>query len=156
MDRRDRPSRVCIVGHGPSLQGSNLGELIDRHTVIRLKNGQHLRGPDYGTRTDFIVARGMESSIPFRAPVFSDVGWPFYQKYQGPVKLSIGLRALLIVCDILQPRSVVLAGFDAVKSGDNRNYRGANNYDIAPHDFAREQSLVTQISTDYGVPITYL
>ena len=48
------PVSVCIVGHGPSLKGSGLGNEIDKHFVVRLKNCSMLLAEveDYGKKTD--------------------------------------------------------------------------------------------------------
>lgn len=45
---------VCVVGHGPSLQGAGLGSEIDKHFVVRLKNCSMLLAmtSDYGKKTD--------------------------------------------------------------------------------------------------------
>lgn len=50
---------VCIVGHGPSLKGAGLGELIDSQDfIVRLKNCAMLLAEphDYGKRTDAICS----------------------------------------------------------------------------------------------------
>lgn len=45
---------VVVVGHGPSLKGSGLGNEIDKHFVVRLKNCSMLlsESEDYGKKTD--------------------------------------------------------------------------------------------------------
>lgn len=48
--------RICIVGHGPSMVGRNLGTYIDNHDlVVRLKASTNVLGAsDYGKRCDVL------------------------------------------------------------------------------------------------------
>lgn len=50
--------KICIVGHGPSLKGRGLGQLIDSHEkVVRLKGSGNVIGKrDYGSKTDALCA----------------------------------------------------------------------------------------------------
>jgi len=51
--------RICIVGHGKSLEGAEKGEEIDNYRVMRLKTGWKLcteNPTDYGTKTNYLVS----------------------------------------------------------------------------------------------------
>jgi len=48
---------VCIIGHGPSMKDSGLGEVIDSYdTVIRFGGRKGQTAADFGVKTDFIMA----------------------------------------------------------------------------------------------------
>lgn len=48
---------VLIIGHGPSIQGKNHGEMIDGHeTVVRFGDSFMYQNPqDYGTKANYVI-----------------------------------------------------------------------------------------------------
>lgn len=82
--------KLCVVGHGPSLEGAGLGHLIDHcDAVLRFKKGWKLTQDyqtDYGKRTDYLCA---STEVPgtllvpddIKAQIKAFVGYPKYGFY---------------------------------------------------------------------------
>ena len=67
---------LAIVGHGPSMNGSRLGGLIDRHEeVCRVNPGAIPEaGQDYGTKTNIVAGRIDRADIYRESGEFWGVG----------------------------------------------------------------------------------
>lgn len=107
---------IVIVGHGPSVL-CGLGDLIDTHTVIRLKSGlltEHAR-EHWGTRTDYLCARSHSFDhglFPFW--LFDSPKWREYFAHFSQKKPTTGLCAVFCAIDQLAPKEIGLIGFDRV------------------------------------------
>jgi hypothetical protein len=105
---------IVIVGHGPSVL-SGLGDLIDTHTVIRLKRGlleTHERR-HWGSRTDYLCARSPRFNhghFPFW--LYDSPTWDSYFARFSDLKPTTGLCAVFCVIDRLAPSEIGLIGFD--------------------------------------------
>ena len=120
---------LLIVGHGPSLN-LGLGDVIDSHTVVSLKNGIPKGAPAalFGSRTDYICGRSEvyrpEDGTPFW--FFRDDS-PWYGYYAGfrprHRKPSHGLSAVFCAIDELDPPAIALIGFDRVLRPNDQHSR---------------------------------
>jgi hypothetical protein len=121
---------IVVVGHGPSV--SNLGAVIDSHTVVRLKGGLRGDPKDWGTRTDYLCARSLVFDLgKFSFWHFSDESrWlDYFAKFRPRRrKPSTGLCAVFCAIDRLAPKEIGLIGFDAI----------FNKLELAGHDTRAE------------------
>ena len=110
---------IVIVGHGPSVNAC-LGHLIDRHTVVRLKQGltKHQPREHFGTRTDYTCGRS-ELYRPKHGAFWlyqDDCAFGrFFSTFKPrPWKPSHGLSAIFCAIELLKAREIALIGFDRV------------------------------------------
>jgi hypothetical protein len=111
---------IVIVGHGPSIL-SGLGDLIDSHTVIRLKRGllETYDRRHWGSRTDYLCARSFRfdhGHHPFW--LFDSRKWCDYFAHFSGKKPTTGLCAVFCAIDRLAPNGIGLIGFDRVLRPD--------------------------------------
>jgi hypothetical protein len=107
---------IVIVGHGPSVL-SGLGDLIDTHTVVRLKRGllETYDRQHWGSRTDYLCARSPffdHRQFPFW--LFDSQKWIDYFARFSSQKPTTGLCAVFCAIDRLAPDELGLIGFDRV------------------------------------------
>jgi hypothetical protein len=123
---------ILIVGHGPSVL-SGLGDLIDSHTVVRLKEGltpqQRKDSKNWGTRTDYLCARSLvyQKKEPFWH--FNDPPeWiEYYNRFEPRHKKpSTGLCAVFCAIDRLAPDEIALIGYDRLLDPSDRKSRKWN------------------------------
>jgi hypothetical protein len=142
---------VCIVGHGPSLEGKALGKFIDEHEcVIRMSDCAWQNEKDYGKRSDIIVfTSGPSHKYLLSCPIPRKEYWHYmiseshrksykmngkhtrivnpYIHYHIPKlkehHLSRGAASFLIALYLYTPECINLAGFDAIQNGEyNKNH----------------------------------
>jgi len=109
---------IVIVGHGPSIL-CGLGDLIDSHTVVRLKRGlleTHDRR-HWGSRTDYLCARSRR---------FDHGQFPFWlSDYEyGGAKPTTGLSAVAEARARCPTEEIAVIGFDRLmhpESPDSSN-----------------------------------
>lgn len=163
---------VCVVGHGLSLRGANLGNEIDKHIVVRVGKGLEILGHDYGHKTDYTLSKdGFRSRLVAQAGEILETDslleeqhhWNMSRnRYRG---LSNGFRAIWQSCYMLRPSNMLLAGCDNLWAGTPvtagyKNVFGTNvDQSNAPPfdcDYAREKQLLREVETRYGVLIASL
>lgn len=101
--------KVCIVGHGTSLVGSNLGSLIDDcDLVVRLKGGDLIcksAPEDYGTKFDYLVASTEILGCFDAKPRLGNWAYPKYSWYdevsldKAAKKTERGIEVPLNLCN---------------------------------------------------------
>jgi hypothetical protein len=122
---------LIIIGHGPSIVGKDLGEWIDKQTVIRLKGAPMPNPEDWGTRTDYLSTTKPDYCRPeiqcerwiFGNPTKgyrrADVDrWlAYFDSFRSNPKRrkpSNGLCAVMCAVEFLNPRKIGLIGFDSI------------------------------------------
>lgn len=145
-----------IVGHGPSVL-CGLGDLIDQHTVVRLKDGltsqQRKDAKNWGTRTDFLCARSLvcdKGEYPFW--LFNDpLKWITYYKGFRPrhKKPSTGLCAVFCAVD-RGYTEIALIGYDRLLDPTDMKSRKATDeqkymYSLYGHDQRAEHEALMSL-----------
>jgi Glycosyltransferase family 29 (sialyltransferase) len=149
--------KVSIVGHGPSLKGSGLGDLIDAYDhVVRMKNcGDLLKEPgDYGLRTDFMCS-STEVLRVMKVKALQYWGYPKYGTYN---KESVEKFAKTIDVPLLIPHAVCNAWNDYFRSltSQHPNYStGMAAIVIACHYLRPEEIYLAGFDTLLNPEIKY-
>lgn len=105
--------------------------MIDSCEVVRLKQGltKQQDGKHFGTRTDYLCARSVvfrQEGIPFwhfqeDKPLEPQCRWlQYYGKFKPKYwKPSVGLCAVFMAKDLLDPKEIYVIGFDRVLYADD-------------------------------------
>ena len=151
---------IVIVGGGPSARNNDLGVLIDRQYVVRMKHAARDR-VHRGMRMDAYFSRGYSAKkegfdfwfFPKRPPhpegADSAYWLDFYRQFSKYGKPSSGLCALFCAAEFFPGSEVGLIGYDNVL--DNTPFRSG------PHDSGGEWACVQalpltlfDLRTDHG------
>ena len=173
---------TVIIGHGPSLKNSGLGEYIDSfHYVMRFPQfGDFQLLKDYGRRTSYYCATNRKGKLLSSFPEFGYYRW---SKYNGRTAykhdnstdvsklihswqarlpkgaypfLSHGTAGICIAAAKIK-KPITVLGCDALKSGDPdpRRYHNNQRQKKICHSFGCERKLVDEMAKEYAVSIEF-
>lgn len=176
---------VCVVGHGPSMVGKGLGEVIDKHNVvIRMVEWGWQNPIDYGDKYNIgIYCQGPSKEMIGKEPKLpSQAYWKYlvngntgkdHLDITNSVnlrsnlkrKISRGTAAFICAYDLLESKQITLAGFDAVRQGQYnedhhpeqfKNYMGNRGVRTNTHDWRGEMILIMKMVDFFDIQLRWL
>lgn len=169
---------LCVIGHGPSPLKRRWGELIDKQSVVRLKDpGWQLDKQDhYGKRTDYICASAETIGVAASSRVKGEL-WAFPKRLVAPrmgrcdMKLAekwilrfremwdhgtpnfcIGVSAYLYACEWVKPDRVILVGFDNFFNPSLEYHKAQIGKWRSGHNWRAERQIADWMAREYGIP----
>lgn len=174
---------TVIIGHGPSLKNSGLGEYIDafRYIIRFPQVGRFRVFEDLGRRTSYYCATNRKEKL---LNGFPELGYYLWSKYGGRTSvkrdnatdvselvhswqerlpkgaypfLSHGTAGICIAASEIG-KPITVLGCDSLKAGepDPRKYHNNQRQKKICHSFDYERRLVDDMAKEYSVSIEFI